>query len=213
MHSQRHPEIPEHEPIRLARPRRKTYRHHFCDGIEAAVKAEPSAFMATRPRTMLGLMVRELVRGAAGGRCDQIKLVIFFLDEAERRRMAAEQIAAPDDNSQGNIAPQTTPKLEWDWGEDGNWDVAAREDDANTQVENEKRAARTEALQAEIGERFHRALEAERINTERRVRLELERDGPSAAPDSHDVPISGNYPPARDADAGMTRIGGRIVGG
>jgi len=114
-------EIPENEPVRMPPPRKrwKTLRHHFCDGIEAAVKAEPQAFQATKPRTMLGLMVHSVVGGAATGRCDQIKLVVFFLDEAERRRVAAEQSAALDDNSEGNSEAPPEPK--WDWTADGVW--------------------------------------------------------------------------------------------
>jgi len=200
--------IPENEPGSLPPPRRrKSLRHHFCEGIEAAVKAEPSAFVATKPRTMLGLMVRELVRGAASGRCDQIKLVVFFLDEGEQRRIAAEQIAALDGNSQGNSAPQAPPEPKWDWSEAGAWETAAREDE-KTSEEKEASETRARALREEHGERFRRAFE-----TERRVRLELEREDRNAVPETAAAPSSGTISPPRTPDphAGMMRVGGRLV--
>ncbi|HEX4077726.1 MAG TPA: hypothetical protein VHX61_02475, partial [Rhizomicrobium sp.] len=55
--------IPREASARGApRRRRRTLRQHLCDGIEAAVKAEPGAFAATKPRTVMGQMVQELVR-------------------------------------------------------------------------------------------------------------------------------------------------------
>jgi hypothetical protein len=226
MHARIYGEIPADQPIRVpAGRRRKTLRHHFCDGIDAAVKAEPEAFANTKPRTMLGLIVHSLVRGAATGRCDQIKLVVFFLDEAERRRGVVEHIVAPNDDSQGNPEPKSVPQPKWDWSEDGAWDSTVRADDPKVREEAEQKEARAEALREEIGDRFHRALEAERINTERRVRLELEREGKMAVPEtaaaqfsgnnSPAAAFSGNIPPAapRDPHAGTVRIGGRIVEG
>ncbi|HEX4159098.1 MAG TPA: hypothetical protein VHY79_11530 [Rhizomicrobium sp.] len=186
-------------------------RHQFCDGIDAAVKAEPDAFANTRPRTMLGLIVHSLVRGAATGRCDQIKLVVFFLDEAERRRGVVEHIVAPDADSQGNSEPKPAPPPQWDWSEDGAWDSTMRADDEKAAEEKEQSETRAEALREEIGDRFRRALEAERINTERRVRMELEREGRNAVPETVAAPFSGNISPARDPHAGTVRIGGRIV--
>ncbi|HEX4159723.1 MAG TPA: hypothetical protein VHY79_14745 [Rhizomicrobium sp.] len=224
MHAKTYGEIRADQPIRgpIGR-RRKTLRHHFCDGIDAAVKAEPDAFANTRPRTMLGLMVHSLVRGAATGRCDQVKLVVFFLDEAERRRGVVEHIVAPDGDSQGNLEPKSALQPQWDWSEDGAWDSTMRTDDPKVREEAEQEEARAEALREEIGDRFHRALEAERINTERRVRMELEREGRSAVPETAAAPFSGNNSPAaafsgnippaaaRDPHAGTVRIGGRIV--
>jgi len=208
-----HGEIPETETFRAPpmRKRRKTLRHHFCDGIEAAVKAEPEAFARTRPRTMLGLMVHSLVQGGATGRCDQIKLVVFFLDEAARRREAAEQSAALDDNSEGISAPPSPPEPKWDWSEDGAWDSTPREDNAAAREEKERSEAKTEALRNELRERFHRALEAERLNAERRVRLELEREGRMAAPGRDAAPNPGTVPPSAAREAGTQRVGGRIV--
>ena len=211
-HAKIYGEIPADQPIRapLGR-RRKSLRHHFCDGIEAAVNAEPDAFANAKPRTMLGLIVHSLVRSAASGRCNQVKLVVFFLDEAERRRSAVEEIAAPAE--QGNSEPEAPPN--WDWSEDGVWNSTMREDDETAREEKERHEAHAEALRAELGDRFRRALEAERINTERRVRLELEREGRSAAPETQAAPFSGNIPPdvPRDPHAGTVRIGGRIVEG
>jgi hypothetical protein len=122
---------PQHQTPRDAaargapRRRRKTLRQHFCDGIEAAVKADPGAFAATQPRTMMGQMVQELVRIAGSGRCGQIKLVAFFLDEAEARRNEA-QIEDGDD-SQGISGPEALPEPKWDWDEDGAWDSSGQE--------------------------------------------------------------------------------------
>jgi hypothetical protein len=99
-------------------------RQHFCDGIEAAVKAEPEAFAATKPRTVMGQMVQELVRIAATGRCGQIKLVASFLEEAEARRNA--QIEDLDD-SQGISGLEAPPEPKWEWGEDGVWDSSETE--------------------------------------------------------------------------------------
>jgi hypothetical protein len=215
-HSKIYGEIPPDQPVRgPAGRRRKSLRHHFCDGVDAAVKAEPDAFANSRPRTMLGLIVHSLVRGAATGRCDQIKLVVFFLDEAERRRGVVEHIVAPAENSQGIPEPKSAPQPKWDWSEDGAWDSAVRADDKKACEEMERREAHAEALREELGDRFRRALEAERINTERRVRLELEREGRSAVPETAAAPFSGNIPPAapRDPHAGTVRIGGRIVEG
>ncbi|HEX4081046.1 MAG TPA: hypothetical protein VHX61_19455, partial [Rhizomicrobium sp.] len=47
------------------RRRRRTLKQHFCDGLAAAVRAEPYPFATTKPRTMMGQMVRELVLDAA----------------------------------------------------------------------------------------------------------------------------------------------------
>src|SRR5580698_6980651 len=105
-HARIYGEIPADQPFRapIGR-RRKSLRHHFCDGIEAAVKAEPEAFGNTKPRTMLGLIVHSLVRGAGTGRCDQVRLVVFFLEEAERRRGLAEMDEEPLRDSQGISRP------------------------------------------------------------------------------------------------------------
>ncbi|HEX4157078.1 MAG TPA: hypothetical protein VHY79_01265 [Rhizomicrobium sp.] len=214
VHERIYGEIPADQPLRgPIERRRKTLRHHFCEGIDAAVKAGPDAFANTKPRTMLGLIVHGLVRGAGTGRCDQIKLVVFFLDEAERRRGVVEHIVAPADDSQGNPEPKSAPQPQWDWSEDGAWDSTARVDDGKAREEKEQSEARAEALREELGDRFRRALEAERINAERRVRLELEREGRNAVTETAAAPFSGNIPPAapRDPHAGAVRIGGRIV--
>jgi hypothetical protein len=55
-----------------ARRRRKSLRQHFREGLEYGLKAEPTAFAAAKPRTMMGLMIRELVCAAASARCDQV---------------------------------------------------------------------------------------------------------------------------------------------
>ena len=204
-------EIPADQPIRapISR-RRKSLRQHFCDGIEAAVKAEPEAFANTKPRTMLGLIVHSLVRGAGTGRCDQVKLVMIILDEGERRRGVAEMSGEFDEDSPENPAPKPPPQ--WDWNEDGAWDSSVRADDAKARKEQEE--ARAAALRVDIGDKFRRALEAERINTERRVRMELEREGKCAVPEPAPAPFPGTLPAApRDPHAGTIRIGGRIVEG
>ena len=215
MQSRIYGEIPPDQPIRAPAARwRKSLRHHFCDGIEAAVKSEPDAFVPTKPRTMLGLMVHSLVRGAGTGRCDQIKLVVFFLDEAERRRGLADEIAAPADDAPGN--PEPKPPPQWDWSEDGAWHSSTPANDTKAREEREQEEIRAEALRVDIGDKFRRALEAERINTERRVRMELEREGKTAVPQPapSPSPFPGTLPAApRDPHAGTIRIGGRIVEG
>jgi hypothetical protein len=201
-------EIPADSPRR----RRKSLRHRFSEGIEAAVKAEPKAFTTTRPRTMMGLMVRELVCAAASARCDAVKLVITYLDEGELRRTEAE--IAGIDNSQGISEPESPPEPKWDWSEDGAWDASEREPHCSAE-EAQAARARTEALRAELREKFLRAAEADRINAERKARLEAEREGSNGVPETHPAPISGNIPPAPmpDPHAGTRRIGGRLVEG
>jgi hypothetical protein len=207
------------------RRRRKSLRHHFCDGIEAAVKGEPGAVAATKPRTMMGLIVRNLVCRAGEGRCDAVRLVVVFLDEAERRRVAAEQAAMGD--SQGNSAPPAPPEPEFDWDDNGAWDSSGRgASDEDQRREDEAKEAKAEALREELKEMIERRVEAERINAERKVRLEMEREGRNAIAEPQPASFSGNYPGAsqaapisgnsaapRDPHAGQIRIGGRIVEG
>ncbi|HEX4159806.1 MAG TPA: hypothetical protein VHY79_15175 [Rhizomicrobium sp.] len=120
----------------------------------------------------------------------------------------------PVDNSQGNSEPKLPPQPQWDWSEDGARDSTKRADDKTARQQAEQKEARAEALRAELGDLFRRALEAERINTERRVRLELEREGRTAVLETAMAPFSRNIPPAaRDPHAGAVRIGGRIVEG
>jgi hypothetical protein len=204
-------QIPEDESSRMPPPRRrrKTLRHHFCDGIEAAVKAEPDAFKSTRPRTMLGLMVRELVSAAARARCDCIKVVVTFLDEAEVRRTAAEI------DSQGISEVQSPPEPKWDWSQDGVWDSSERTDEYLSAEERKKKEeqesqARIVALREELKEKFLRAAEADRLNEERKARFEAERRGQNPPPAA---PIPGNNPPAPSPDRRIMRIGGKIVEG
>ena len=207
-------QIPEDEPSRMPPPRRrrKTLRQHFCDGIEAAVKAEPVAFKSTKPRTMLGLMVRELVSAASRARCDCIKLVATYLDEGEVRRTAAEI------DSQGLSEPQSPPEPQWDWSRDGVWDSSDRTDDYLKEEERKKKEAETSksrhaVLRAELEEKFLRAAEADRLNEERKARLEAERQGLNTPPAASPAPISGNNPPAPAPDRRIMRIGGKIVEG
>ena len=124
-------------------------------------------------------------------------------------------LTSKDPLQKGIPEPKSPPLPQWDWGEDGVWDSSVRADDKAKREEQERKEAREEALRAELSERFRRALEAERINTERRVRMELEREGRNAVPEPPAAPFSGNIPPAaaRDPHAGTVRIGGRIVEG
>ncbi|HEX3664762.1 MAG TPA: hypothetical protein VHU23_05995 [Rhizomicrobium sp.] len=208
------------EPVQAppVRRRRKTLRHHFCDGIEAAVKAEPEAFIATRPRTMLGLMVRELVRGAGRGRCDQIRLVVFFLDEGARRRTEAE--IAMGGNSQGN---SELPQPKWEWKEDGSWDSSERETPDNEDTE--AKEAQTQALREKLKDMILRAAEGDRLNAERKARIAAEQTGRTPisesnaiqfsgiiADDASDSPNSGNIAPP-DGTGPVAQSGGRPTEG
>jgi hypothetical protein len=202
------------EPVRLPPPRqrRKSLRHRFCNGIEAAVKAEPDAFAATRPRTMMGQIVRNLVCRAGDGRCDAVRLVVFFLDEGERRRVAAEQAAMGQSQGISEAAP--APEPEWDWDEEGGWDSSGREASGEDQRrEDEASAAKTEALRAELREKFLRVAEADRTNAERKARLEAEREGRNAIGGPEAAPFSGNIQPvaAEDRCVDAIRAGGRLV--
>ena len=191
------------------RRRRKSLRQRFCDGIEAAVKAEPAAFAATKPRTMMGQMVKELVGIAAAGHCGQIKLVAAFLEEAEARRNA--QIEDLDD-SQGISAPEAPPEPKWDWSEDGDWDSPGQESEeaGGEEAEQQKGAgAPAEIMRKgpECGR--HRVAEFDSLVEADRVQLGAVPgggNGPAA-------PISGNFPPRRAPDnaAGTPRLGGRRV--
>jgi hypothetical protein len=199
-------EIPADMPARMRPPgRRKSLRRRFCEGIEAAVKAEPKAFAATKPRTMMGLMVRELVCAAASARCDAIKLVIAYLDEGEFRRTQAEIAAA--DNSQGNFEPEPPPEPRWDWDENGAWDSSERAPECSTEEARAARA-RTEALRAELMDKFLRAADADRVNAERKARLEAERDATNTVPVADAAPISGNIPAVRDPNHAHWRKAG-----
>ncbi|HEX4160780.1 MAG TPA: hypothetical protein VHY79_20100 [Rhizomicrobium sp.] len=208
-HSKNPHQIPDTDPVRIPPPRRrrKSLRHHFCDGIEAAVKGEPGAVAATKPRNMMGLMVRNLVCRAGEGRCDAVRLVVFFLDEAERRRVAAEQAAMGD--SQGNSAPPSPREPEFDWDDNGAWESSARgASDEDQRREDEAKEAKAEALRDELKGMIERRVEAERINTERRVRLEMEREGRGAIAGTPAAPFSGNYPGAPAA----TSVSGNYPG-
>jgi hypothetical protein len=207
-------QIPQGAGARGApRRRRKSLRQHFCDGIEAAVKAEPAAFAATKPRTMMGQMVQELVRIAATGRCGQIKLVASFLEEAEARRNA--QIEDLDD-SQGISAPEAPPEPKWDWDEDGIWDSSERESE-EAGAEEPKRElpgdpsglAGIMRVASEGGRR--RIAEADHPIRDYRAPLAAEAAGGKPAV----APISGNYPasPPQGHAAGTMRVGGRRVDG
>lgn len=181
--------------------RRKSLRQHFREGLEAGLKAGPEAFAATKPRTMMGLIVRELVCAAASARCDAIRLVFDFVDEAELPRTEPETEEAVD-NSQGISEPAEETK--WDWSENG-WDSSEREKKPGEL--DAERAARTEALREELRERFIRAAEAVRENQERAARLAAERTG---TPNPSPAQFSGNLEPH---SARTVRVGGKIVEG
>ncbi|MGH6889710.1 MAG: hypothetical protein ACREHF_11030 [Rhizomicrobium sp.] len=191
------------------RRRRKSLRRQFCEGIEAAVQAEPSAFRATRPRTMMSLMVRELVSAAGRGRSDAIRTVMGFLDEAEARRNAAESEGV---QSQGNSAAQS-PEPRWEWTETGEWDSSEREapgtdphaPDAYTYPEPGQETH--QALCDRLFTKCVRAYEADCEEAERKARLAVEREGRSAP--RAEAANSGNIP----APGPQVRIAGRIVEG
>jgi hypothetical protein len=187
----------------FARRQRKSLRQHFRDGLEAGLRAEPEAFAATKPRTMMGLMVRNLVCAAASARCDAVRLVFDFVDETGLTGTAAETDAAGDD-SQGNIGPETAEDANWDWSEAG-WDSSEREKKPGEL--DAERAARTEALREEVFEMFIRAAEGEKENEERAARLAAEQMG-QTAPNPACARFSGNFEPGL---AGSVRIGGKLV--
>jgi hypothetical protein len=190
--------------IAPVRRQRKSLRQHFREGLEAGLRAEPESFRSTRPRTMLSLMVRELVCAAASSRCDAIRLVFTFVDEAELLRSEAQTDEA-DDNSQGNSDAELADDTKWEWNE-GSWDPSEQEKDSKES--DAERAARTEALRQELREKFIRAAEAVRENQEREARLAAEAAN-RTAPNPGPVQFSGNL----DASTPITRIGGRIVEG
>ncbi|HEX4079990.1 MAG TPA: hypothetical protein VHX61_14085 [Rhizomicrobium sp.] len=202
--------------------RRRTLKQHFCDGLAAAVRAEPYPFATTKPRTMMGQMVRELVLDAARAKCGAIKLVFVYLDEAERTEMDTD---GEGDDSQGISEPETR----WDWSEEGVWDASRREE---ADVEREKRAARaeaaseaeeanlrenppsdaeTEALKEAMIQRFLGVAEADRENEARKARLAAGKNARGGVPE---VPISGNSEaPATPQPERTIRVGGRLVEG
>jgi len=180
------------------RRRRKSLRQHFREGLEAGLKAEPKAFAATNPRTMLGLIVREIVCAAAGARCDAIRLVFEYVDEAESPRIEPEADAAGD-NSQGNSALQSADDTRWDWDEAG-WDSSEPE---KTDEDGES-AAGTEALKNELQERIVRMVKTAKENGPVPAWLAKElADNPAPAP----APVSGNS----DPHSGFTRVGGKVL--
>jgi hypothetical protein len=195
-----------------SRRRRTSLRHTFCAGIEAGVKAEPAAFQSTKPRSMLGLMVRELVCAAGRGRCEAIKAVMGFLDEADARRNAGDSEGA---RSQGNSGTEEPAEPRWEWDDDGAWDSSEREaaDAKSARGTDEQFAVPDAPVAARMFERIMRSHKSDRLNAERLVRLATEREGRKAPPG--EAPISGNIPdePALDPLSPAIRIGGRIVDG
>ncbi len=153
------------------RRRRKSLRQHFREGLEAGLKAEPEAFAATKPRTMMGLMVRQLVWEASHARCDAIKLVFAYVDEAKPLRTESETEDA-DDHSQGLSGPDSTDETKWDWDVVTGWDSSERE--KNPEEQDAARVARAEAMPEELRERFIRAAEAIEQNEARAARLAAE---------------------------------------
>jgi hypothetical protein len=180
-------------------------REHFCDGLGAGLKADPEAFAATKPRTMMGLMVRELVCEAAHARCDAIKLVFAYVDAAESLHNETDTDEAGD-NSQGILEPEALDDTRWDWDETG-WDSSERvkkpgELDA-------ERAAHSEAMRQDLRERILRLGEATRENEARTTRLAAESAG-QTTPTPPPAPFSGNSAPNLN---GSIRIGGKLVEG
>ena len=201
------PVIRREMPAAVCRPRRgrKSLRQHFREGLEAGLKAEPEAFAATKPRTVMGLIVRELVCAAASARCDAIKLVFNFVDEAE---LPSTELGTDDagDNSQGNSEPEPTEETKWDWDEKTGWDSSEREKKPGEL--DAERAARTDALREELRERFIRAAEAVKENQERAARLASVRVNQTTL-DTPAAKFSGNFEP----NSPTIRIGGKLVEG
>lgn len=192
------------EGVVRTRRRRKSLRQHFREGLEFGLKAEPEAFAATKPRTMMGLIVRELVCAAASARCDAIRLVFDFVDEAELHRTETETEDASG-NSQGISVPELAPEPKWDWDEKAGWDSSEREKKPGEL--DAERAARTEAMRADLRERFIRAADAVKENQEREARLAAEQANRPAL-DASPAQFSGNS----EANSKPTiRIGGRLV--
>ena len=52
---------------------------HFREGLEAALRAEPYTLAVTKPRTVLGMMVKELALDAARGEIKAVQLVLTEL--------------------------------------------------------------------------------------------------------------------------------------
>jgi hypothetical protein len=186
-------------------------REQLCHGIEAAVKAEPGAFAATKPRTVMGQMVQELVRIAATGRCGQFKLVAFFLEEAEARRNA--QIEDVDD-SQGISGLEAPPEPKWDWDGDGVWDSSGRESEEAGGEDPKREQPEVAGARAEIRRQDPECARHRTAAFESLVEADGERLG--AAPGGGNgpaAPISGNFPPRRAQDhaVGALRVGGRRV--
>ncbi|HEX3664089.1 MAG TPA: hypothetical protein VHU23_02525 [Rhizomicrobium sp.] len=154
----------------FAKRRRKSLRDHFCDGLRAGLKAEPQAFAATKPRTMMGLMVRNLVCAAADARCDAVKLVFSFVDEAELRTEAGTEDAS--DTSQGISGPESG-ETQWDWDETSGWDSSERE--TRPRESKAEDTAKTEALREELHDRFMRMAQGIKDNALREARLEIEQ--------------------------------------
>ena len=216
------------------RRRRKTLRQHFCDGLEAALKAEPYPFATTKPRTMLGRMVRELVLDAARAKCAAIRLVFDYLDQAELERTEMETEGLEDD-SQGNREPARAPEPQWDWNEATGWDSSRREEEAlmferlaseraaEARQEEDGSDARTEALRQQMVQRLLRVPEADRENEARLAQLAEARTGDPTRGPSAPFPGNSGVPPDAPAPfsgnsgvphkAGTMRIGGKLVEG
>lgn len=107
--------------------RQRPLRVHLREGMEAALKAEPHALAAADPRTLLGMVIRELGFEAARGKTPAVKLMLQMIDWKEPR--VADQRAANDDepgvisglaHEQGVIS-RFEPV--WDWDATGRWET------------------------------------------------------------------------------------------
>lgn len=185
-------------PTPPRRPR-KTLSRSFCDGLEAAVVAEPQDFPGTRPRTMMSLMVRELVKQAGSGRSAPIKTVMGFLRDGEREdaERGGEHEDALSQGISGNSC-RAEPRFEWS---DGSWDSSERE-----KTEAQADAAGESSFER-LYARFMRAREAELENAAREERRATERDGAAAPPEQ--CANSGTVSPAGP----QIHIAGRVANG
>lgn len=154
--------------------RRRPVRIHFRDGIEAALRADPEALTACKPRTQLGVVVRALVQEAGRGKTTAVRQMLALLDWEEPEAEATE--VQMDAESAADTEPQ------WDWDESGNWNFAPRETPAESTADStgarepaaqriRPYAAEEEYFKNELRRRFAKLAEADAVEAVRRAKL------------------------------------------
>ena len=113
-----------------------TTPRHFREGLEAALRAEPYTLAITKPRTVLGMMVKVLALEAARGEIKAVQLVLAELAADPEKGSQGRSQAHSQNPTCGSAAEPATgdcvagrnlskKAARWDRTEEG-WDVAEK---------------------------------------------------------------------------------------